>query len=246
MMKMTSAQDDAWVDHINLVRVGRKAVGLPCNATLEIKMAQAVPMGVPIDNPPPGSRLGPAHRYMGFSSGLCDCFSDCCSCWAVVCCSPIVLAQFMQRIMNNKKGVCLVVATVLWISTVAGWVQSWAQGTTGIKGIDWAAYSYDASDGTPPTPDGRSWCVGWTFVIVSLVASIFGLACFLITCALRMHIRKRDGIPAACIGGCCDDCCHACFCSCCVLTQVMRHEGLVGGRYKLTAEDGVSTGGAMV
>jgi hypothetical protein len=55
----------------------------------------------------------PMPAPQGFSSGLFDCCSDGCSCWAAMCCAPTVVAQLTQRI-TRKQGVCIVIALVLW------------------------------------------------------------------------------------------------------------------------------------
>ena len=64
---------------------------------------------------------------------------------------------------------------------------------------------------------------------------------FLFLFKIRQYIRRRDSIlETQCTFGIlgCEDCCCASCCGCCVLAQVMRHEGLVKGRYSLFEETG--------
>lgn len=203
--------------------------------------SKAVPvaMGTPVQ-PGPG----------GFNSGLCDCCSDCCSCWATMCCWPIVIGQMSYRLLWNKKGICLVIASLLWVSIVMSWFASSAQDPealekhlANVKHELSASYSYDSKASVPsPTASPTSSFSadeGDVPFWVAALAAMSGPAIFVLTCLIRQRVRQRDGIPATCCSGWMDDCIHSCCCWCCVLSQLMRHEGLVGDRYKLSAEDGV-------
>lgn len=211
-----------------------------------------VPMGVPVPTAVAQSAfVNPPQRPAGFSTGLCDCCQDCCSCWAVICCSPTVLGQLSFRVLWNKKGACMVVAGILWICTLLTWLINMHRNPESMHELEstlarvkhLGADSYDDSyDDAPTPPVADSFSAdesgGW-LVWVSALLSLSGPAILVLTCLIRGRIRARDAIPATCCGGWLDDCVLACCCSCCVLTQLMRHEGLAGERYKLTAEDGV-------
>ena len=78
------------------------------------------------------------------------------------------------------------------------------------------------------------------------VLSLLGLAGTLSSCViimfLRGFVRRRDSIPPGGCQCCCgNDCCLAAFCGACATCQLMRHEGLTAGRYKLCSPLGVET-----
>ena len=60
------------------------------------------------------------------------------------------------------------------------------------------------------------------------ISSVVGFLAFIlscwIVCAVRMAIRRRDGIKAGCWGDVCEDCCSACCCNPCTQCQIFRHE----------------------
>ena len=154
------------------------------------------------------------------------------------------------RLLWNKKGICLVIASLLWVSIVMSWFASSAQDPealekhlANVKHELSASYSYDSKASVPsPTASPTSSFSadeGDVPFWVAALAAMSGPAIFVLTCLIRQRVRQRDGIPATCCSGWMDDCIHSCCCWCCVLSQLMRHEGLVGDRYKLSAEDGV-------
>ena len=67
----------------------------------------------------------------------------------------------------------------------------------------------------------------------------FGVFIFIVQGA-RATIRRRDNIPEESCGGGCEDCCCAFWCNPCVQCQILRHEGLGGGRYDLLSPTGGS------
>lgn len=182
-----------------------------------------------------------------FSSGLCECHTDCCSTWAVTCCQPMVLGQLTLRHVippKYRKSTCLLFAALLW-AFIAWyfWTQYYLAGALWqCVGRFWvcvpnappfAAYlgeSYYVPD-HPEYMDEHEFWVLWGAV---------GLLAAILTCLVRKSIRARDEIPSSYGGpGWLEDACCSYFCGCCVLMQIMRHEGLVGGgRYKLCTPDG--------
>ena len=99
------------------------------------------------------------------------------------------------------------------------------------------SYSYDQP--MLPAGTGTLSASSPAFQVASLVALAFGLAMCMLTCLIRRAVRMRDNIPAACCAGI-DDFFFSCCCMCCVQAQIMRHEGLVGSRYKLVTSDGIA------
>ena len=59
----------------------------------------------------------------------------------------------------------------------------------------------------------------------------------LIVCNVRKFIRRRDGIREEHCQGCEDIAC-ATFCGWCTQCLLLRHEGLVGGKYSLVSPIG--------
>lgn len=60
------------------------------------------------------------------------------------------------------------------------------------------------------------------------------IALFFMVCQLRVAVRRRDSIP----GACCEDVLCSSCCFYCTLCQLMRHEGMVSGKYNLISPTG--------
>ena len=65
-----------------------------------------------------------------------------------------------------------------------------------------------------------------------------GLVLCLVVAFTRHHIRTRDNIAVTVCCSPLDDVLCATCCLCCVQSQLMRNEGMVGHRYKLVSPDG--------
>ena len=53
-----------------------------------------------------------------WSSHVCACGEDCCSCWSVACCWPIVFAQLWTAVakrMNDKRCCCVTITVVIFL-----------------------------------------------------------------------------------------------------------------------------------
>ena len=53
-----------------------------------------------------------------WSSHVCACGEDCCSCWSVVCCWPVVFAQLWTAVakrMNDKRCRCVTITVVIFL-----------------------------------------------------------------------------------------------------------------------------------
>lgn len=154
-----------------------------------------------------------------FSSPLFNCETDATSCFAVLCCSPIVATQLLQRHCTcMPQKLCLVLGCGLWIGGVCKLFVQWYHPHAGIA---------DAFYDSP------------FYASVSALASAFVLLWWMATAYARCVVRSRDDISADTH---CDDCLYAVFCTCCVQAQLMRHEGLTGGHYKLASCDGTAQG----
>ena len=190
-------------------------------------------MGTPVEHSPAMREPNAARSW---SSGLFDCFADCCSCWAVICCWPNVYGQLAERVWRRKScpglpssSLCFIIASLFWV----GYAYSFMQQPQYDEGH---MHRHEHAH----KPDNAA---GAAVALLSLIGSAVGLASCLLTCALRRTIRRRERIPAtlcACCDGVLDDCVCAVCCLCCVNTQVMRHEGLTHGRYELCSRDGLA------
>ena len=145
-------------------------------------------------------------------SGLCDCFTDCDSCWASCLCLPIPMAQLWVAIVlrgsRSPRTAFVVFATLL---SLAYWPCQ-------LAGIE------------------QTFDLPLAFGNIQLTAALLGLAVLLtgVVWAIRRAIRHRDRIPAAC----CEDLCCSLWCSSLAIGQMMRHERMSRGRYNLCSPTG--------
>ena len=194
-----------------------------------------------------------------WSSGLCACMTDWCTCCTACWCVPTTTAQLYER-FHSAKGSCMKVGLLLWVLYILyvflnmmtqemvmngyfayfpelmKWVE-WER-EHGVPGV------YNASHPQPSIyeyyPPGTQ--------AVQAGMGIVGIAFFLLTCVLtcqlRAMVRQRDQIkPSTCGGGFgpgFDDCCCACCCMCCVQAQMLRHEGMSGANYQVCSATGTA------
>ena len=176
-----------------------------------------------------GSGGWPPGEKRGWSSGLCDCFSECTSCCAVFWCGPTVLGQLAEKLSRRPKT-CVAIATLIWAGAVAHML---------IKSRSSKLYMLSKTTNIP---------VYWStflferFSVLYLLAMAGAIVSLILLLAIRRHIRHRDGIAPTtmkdpCIDAFDDLVCSLC-CSACVTCQIMRHEKLTEGRYKLCSPTG--------
>ena len=95
---------------------------LPLHPTLDPERAEMVqhPVveGVVVAATPIAVHVGQ------WSSGCCDCFSDCGTCIPVVFCWPITTAQLFVRSHSQNRQVFLIVALLLWVGGMAYYIQN--------------------------------------------------------------------------------------------------------------------------
>jgi len=164
-----------------------------------------------------------------FSSGLCECHTDCCSTWTVICCTPMALGQLVHRLLvpkRQKKAACLVLAAVMW--GVMLWVL--------YAGL-WGPRN-EVGLSTSPSDDETTDDEDAAFILN--LFGVLGLLAAVLICFIRKRVRERDQIPPTCGVEWVDDFFQSYFCGCCVLSQLMRHEGLDGSRYRLCSPDGAT------
>jgi Cys-rich protein (TIGR01571 family) len=156
-----------------------------------------------------------------WSSGLCDCCIDFTSCLAVIACAPTIAGQLVERLWRRKFS-CIVFACLLWAGACGNFIVNWFPATYYYYETEVYAYSW--------------------YALVSAAATIFLLAMWILTAAIRSTIRTRDSLPAVCCSFVpwLEDLALSVLCLCCVQSQIMRHEGMTQGRYKLCSADGGS------
>jgi hypothetical protein len=77
-----------------------------------------------------------------------------------------------------------------------------------------------------------------------MFGSVFALLVLFAVCQARQGIRQRDRIKFTEVNGqltdngCLEDCCCSFWCTLCTACQLMRHEGMVAGKYELCSADG--------
>ena len=164
-----------------------------------------------------------------------------------------------QRFLVCQTGSCIVIATVLWIGAVGNLISTWylpsncddymdvnSDGVVNQQELMVAADSNqdglitgnEMRAGVQPYYDCQSrYYSSAAFITFSTLGGIFlcGMCC--LTMLVRRHVRHRDNIPATVCAGL-DDCLCATCCLPCAQCQIMRHEGLIGAKYKLFSPNG--------
>merc|ERR1711988_309079 len=164
-----------------------------------------------------------------WKSKLCDCCSDVSTCLVACCCAPIAVGQLWDRVMLKGSCIFIVIAFVI---------------------LQMIIYSIKPSK----CADNDKMCSEY-----GEREAAEGLVEFLIIymlIMLRRAVRKRDNIPEGASGSCCstcgscctrcacccpegcEDCCEAFWCPCCLIAQLLRHNGLQGRNYNLLTPDG--------
>ena len=163
------------------------------------------------------------------------------------------MGQLVQRYVCRGKFTCMLLATVLWVGAVANLYVTFFKPQCGDP--YWYAQTADAASDkvVPPTDEEYAKALEeWracedayysssNFAVASVLSTIFASGMCVFTMLVRSFVRDRDRIPATLCAGL-DDCVCALCCLPCVQCQLMRHEGMTGGRYKLVSSDGSSEG----
>lgn len=215
-------------------------------------------------------------EHHGWTTGLCECYSDLKSCCAVMVCEATVAGQLYERLWQ-REGSCVVIASILWVGSFGSLlVNYWdifppctsamllfdaqlegggdANGDGTVTGTELRAALDLNNDGNLTygevfkTVDSASSqydeCVtafynSPAYYCASVLGFVFFCGMCVLTMAVRRRVRERDQIPAT-VCAAVDDCACVCCCLMCTQCQIMRHEGLVGSRYKLLSPDGTS------
>ena len=197
--------------------------------------------------------------HNGWSTGVGDCASDWKSCFAVMCCSPTVMGQLVERIWRRKYA-CIVVAVTLWIGMIgllfstfysppcAAYLDTNSDGVITQQELtndidansDGAVSGQEVVDKVQPFYDCEgAYYSSARYVLASTLGSTFLLCACCLLMSMRAHIRNRDEIPVTVCAGL-DDCLCAAACLPCVQCQLMRHEGLTGKDYRFISPDGTA------
>ena len=152
-----------------------------------------------------------------WTSGLCDCCTDCCSCCAVFCCGAITTGQLYQRTVKPPcvPNACVVIASLLFALAIASAVVSMFAENPHRKIIDVLPR---------PVLAEHTWYGIWGAIDLASFAVVF-----MVVWTVRSAVRARDRIP----GNECEDCGCAFCCNPCTQCMLLRHEGARGGNYSL-------------
>jgi Cys-rich protein (TIGR01571 family) len=196
--------------------------------------------------------------HHGWTSGIGDCMSDWKSCCAVLLCEATVMGQLTERVWN-RKYTCIIVATLLWAGAIGNLVATWYTPPCSVS-VDENGDGYVSQEemaALDPNQDGfittgelaertdtyydceEAYYLSWRYGLASTLAVLFLAGMFTLTMLVRRHIRKRDSIPVTVCSGF-DDCICAVVCLPCAQCQIMRHEGLVGDKYRLVSPNGTT------
>jgi len=186
-------------------------------------------------------QLVQAHaQHLGhFSSGLCDCCTDCNICCTTWCCPFIGIGQLAQRYSplkanGTKAYKCKVVAVVLGFAMLLNYILSYVARTQYMDDIRTLVYacSPDVSVYHQRAVNNPELCQAGFSIFSNMMAvtSISGLisafiffaSCFTIM-TIRSKIRKAQRIAPTCCDDGCDDCCVACFCTPFEQCRLIRH-----------------------
>lgn len=170
-------------------------------------------------------QLVQAHaQHLGhFSSGLCDCCTDCNICCTTWCCPFIGIGQLAQRYSplkanGTKAYKCKVVAVVLGFAMLLNYILSYVARTQYMDDIRTLVYacSPDVSVYHQRAVNNPELCQAGFSIFSNMMAvtSISGLisafiffaSCFTIM-TIRSKIRKAQRIAPTCCDDGCDDCC---------------------------------------
>ena len=158
----------------------------------------------------------------------------------------------VHRFFGSKIGappqlLCIAVAIFLFVGTSYNYSQvevassvstASSYSTGGASNQDFYAYSsseyYSSGRALSEFSEMAQTTTASPTSFLGFLASAF--MC-LTVCQVRQAIRKRDAIPESHCQGCEDLCCAWC-CNPCTQCLIMRHEGLVKGKYSLTSPIG--------
>jgi hypothetical protein len=164
--------------------------------------------------------------------GLCGCCTDCCTCWAVCCCSIVTAPQLHDRVV--EKGSCKWSFAFLVVLFIAAGVFNFIY-TTSVS-------SFYASHTLEPNEEIPSGAIAhWARSVAFGLQMTYFMFMLIIVMSVRKKLRERDGLQDKCCG--LEDCCCAFWCDPCTQCLLFRRLGLGGGKYSFISADGVSITG---
>ena len=165
-----------------------------------------------------------------WSSGCCDCFTDCRTCCAGCWCPCFPIAQLSAR-MKGEPGRFPKVLALMWVIMIL-YISFYMYFIYGPEGyserLTWALL-YGWWEAFLP----ENWSASYFISMIGFDISAIGLlvvgTCLI--CTARNRILERDGIEE---GGCATCCISCCPCSSpCATCQMMRHEGFHEDGYSM-------------
>jgi len=200
--------------------------------------------------------------HHGWTSGLGDCAADCKTCCAVCFCQPVVVGQLIERVYRRKWS-CLLITVLLALGASGNLFATWYEppcekvydmdhdGELTHEELnadangDGMITTTELVDKVSPYYDcQQDFYTSGRFIAASVLGVLFVVSACCLTMLVRAHVRKRDSIPVTICSGL-DDCICAALCMSCVQCQILRHEGLVEGRYRLLSPDASTTFGGL-
>ena len=115
----------------------------------------------------------------------------------------------------------------MWVGAIANFIVNWWTPRCVKTVDDIIEYEYCL----------ESYYYSVFFYTASALSTGFLLISCVVTMLVRRHVRQRDNIPVTVCAGL-DDAFCACLCTLCVQCQIMRHEGMVHGKYNLCSTTG--------
>ena len=182
-----------------------------------------------------------------WSSGLCACMTDWCTCCTACWCVPTTTAQLYER-FHSAKGSCMKVGLLLWVLYILYVFLSmmtqemvmqgyFAYFPELMKWVEWEREHEGAFNASHLQPSIYEYYPPGTQAVqafTGIVSIAFFLLTCVLTCQLRAMVRQRDQIKPSTARASARVrrlCCACCCMSAC--RRRLRHEGMSGANYQV-------------